>query len=358
MKRRVVSHPGFWLLIITVLICLNIAYANDATIYEQVRPELKDPNGTLAADIHYNYEWTILPGNAHWLSWDLHDNDGVYGDFSSTGNDISFFLVNSANYDKWYNGETFSYYRGSQDVYSGSFTFKIPYDDTWYFIFSNRDAILSTSSVTFDLYMDRTAPTFSVDLSTGSTYSDIKVIHVSANDAKFSVSSIKLYIDSWLEKTDYDGSMTYNWDTKEYSNAQHTIRVTVSDDVGNSDYIEYIVNVYNFIPATTSQTESTSTDPGGAPGPAPLGIPPIVPIGLGLIGLVAVIGGVIFVKGKGGGSPHSVAVSIPPQEPPSDDIAASYSQEKKPSVPPQVVCPFCGSRTQAGLKCEICGADL
>lgn len=359
MKRSGILQ-GIFLTVVLVIISMGIVCANNGTSYKQVKPDSKESNVVLASDIHYSYSWSIAPLGAHSVSWQVHKGDGVYGSFSSSGNDISFYLVDSQDYVKWDNGESFSYYKGSEDVYSGSFTFKIPYDDTWYFIFDNRDSIFHTSDVTFDLYMDTTPPTFTVNLATGSTYSNVKTIIVNANDAKFSVYSISLYIDNSLVTTQYSSSLTYNWDTKDYANGQHTIQVSVSDTVGNAGYDDYIVNVNNYVATTsnpTSSTNPTTSTTSGGNNPAALGALPIIPVGLGLIGLVMLIGGVFAFKGKG--SLSSASASVPAQGPPPDGIAQSYSESAITSAPAQVVCPFCGSRTQAGTKtCQVCGAEL
>lgn len=344
-------------MMILVIIGMSVACANETTTYEQLSPEFMDSKVVLAADTHNHYDESIGPGSAWWVrAYNYQSGTGFYGDFTTTGNDISFFLVDEENFNLWYDGESFYSKKSAHDVYSGSYEYKSTTSGDYYFIFSNRDAFFWTTTLSFDFYVDKTPPAFSVNLNSGTTYSDIKVITVSATDTKFDVGSIKLYVDSVLKKTEYDGSFSYNWDTRDYANNQHTIRVTVSDNVGNSDYREYIVNVNNYLPATT---DSTTSGPSGATNPAPLGISSIIPIGLGLVGLVGVIGVVFVVRGKGKSSPPGVVVPIPAQEPPSDDIVESYSQSKTASTPTQVVCPFCGSRTQAGLaKCQLCGADL
>jgi hypothetical protein len=317
------------------------------------------PIHVAAADSHSHWEETISPGYSWYMYGTINQYSGEYGSFSTTGNDITFYLVDSDNFAKWSDSQSFSSYKSLEDVYSGSYTFRIPFTDTWYFIFDNRDSYFHTTTLVFDSYVDNTAPTFTVSLSNGATYSGIKTIDVSAQDAKFSVASTKLYIDNTLEKTENDGSFSYNWDTTDYSNGQHTIRVTVSDNVLNTDYREYVVNVNNVVP-----TSSTSSGGGGINSPAP-NVPAssasmVVPIAGFLIGVISLIGlALVYSKKRGTGvSPKALISSI--SKPPSPEAeSVSYSTQQKPQVLTSIVCPFCGSRTQGGLpKCQLCGADL
>lgn len=258
-----------------------------------------DPLTTLTSDTilsedYHSSHSIVVPSLSHeYIYWDLDYSDGIYGDFEVTDNTITFFICDQENYDLWDSGETASAYHLQEVVTSYSFHFRIPYDDTWYFVFKNNEILIS-KTVNFDLYRDLTPPSIDMNADTGATYSGIKEITASISEEQFDIGSVRLYIDGSLVDTEYDESFSYSWNTASYSNGAHTIRITATDNVGNSGYEE--VTVYTSNPVTTSTSSTDGGDDGG-------GIPDIPPSFLllatiGIVALIVVVG--IVTRSRGG----------------------------------------------------------
>lgn len=293
----------------------------------------------VVADPHNHYDFTIGPLKHTYLRGTFVVGSGKYGSFTLTsGSDITFYIADEYNYDRAVAGKSYSRYCAKEDVIQGSFKFRIPYADTWYFVFCNADSLFTTQKVSIDLYVDTTAPTFSTNLNAGATYSGVRTITVSASDATFSVKFIKLYINNVLKKTEYDGSLSYNWDTKDYSNKQYTIRIIVSDNVNNERSREYIVKVDNYVAPTGGETTTGRTTTFALPNN-------LIQLGIvfGLL-LILIIGGAYAVKRKGG----------------EEEVVEVLSEQVIPKdVKVLVICPYCGAKTEQGImKCQNCGADL
>jgi hypothetical protein len=251
----------------------------------------------LSDDYHSNHNFVVSIVDHHWVSWTLDGPDGIYGDFEVTDNTITFFICDQENYDLWDSGESASAYHLQEVVSSYSFHFRIPYDDTWYFVFNNNDYFTS-KTVNLDLYKDLTPPSIDMNVDAGATYSGVKEITATINEIQFDIGSVRLYIDGTLVDTEYDESFSYSWNTAYYTNGAHTIRITAADNVGNSGYEE--VTIYSSNAITTSAPTSTSPTGGGDDGSGSLDISPSVLFltTIGVVGLIVVVG--IVSRSRGG----------------------------------------------------------
>jgi hypothetical protein len=324
------KHTGLKLCMVLLLLCATTVMAT-APMSSECEPE---PFAFVADDYHSNHNFVVGLNGHHWVSWSRSQSDGIYGDFEvtapSSGADqiITFFICDEENYNLWDSGEAASVYHLQEHVASYSFHFRVPYADTWYFVFKNY-ALLLTKTINFDLYRDLTAPDIDMNLDTGATYSGIKEITATITEAQFDIETVRLYIDGVLKDTEYDGSFSYSWDTTQYSNG------------------------------------STTT------------------IMLGAVGLIAIIGIVIVAsrRGKGGPAPADVFTPAPPppDEPtpapvkdpapadeiipaqrPSEESESTHFREKEVVTERfMVICPFCGAKNHQGIvKCQKCHADL
>jgi hypothetical protein len=210
-----------------------------------------------SSDTKKHYDLSIGKCDYQYVTWDLQPGDGVYGDFTvtypSSGKAIQFFIADSATYQFWAKGNPISADVSITDT-SGSFKYKIPNSDTWYFVFSNPVDWVDSRKVSFNLCLDQTPPDITTNLVAGMTYSGTEQISVTATDATFNIQSIILSIDSVQVTKTSTSPLSYSWYTSAYDKGTHTVRITASDDVGNTDYQELVVNV-----ASAATTRSTST---------------------------------------------------------------------------------------------------
>lgn len=311
----------------------------------------------VVADAHSTWEWDISPGSYAAVFGHRNEHTGNYGEIIvGDGNDITFYIMTESNYNKYVNDEPFVYQYSRLDSTGFVFTFRFPFTDTWYFVFCNKDAFLETQYVRFELYKDETAPTFTVNLNVGATYSGTKEIIVLANDARFEVYSIEILIDSVVKITRYTDSLSYNWNTKDYSNGQHSIIIRVKDNVNNMYTGGYLVNVDNYVAPTTGETApSVTTEESISEGPEEENPEPGRPSGIGLEDLIrlgitfglplVIVAGVIYAIKRRGKREEVVEVV-------SEQV---ISKDAKVFV----ICPYCGAKTEQGIiKCKKCGADL
>jgi len=143
-----------------------------------------------------------------------------------------------------------------------------------------------------------------------------------------------------LKKTESDSSFSYSWTTTGYSNGAHTIRITASDNVGNSGYEEVVVNVANVV-TTTSTTSTTTTSRSTTTGTQQdMLSPTFTGVVLAVVLSIAAAGGggYAFLRKK----PSKVA-----------------EQQIPVGAKVLVICPFCGAKTEQGVAyCQHCKAPL
>jgi hypothetical protein len=74
----------------------------------------------------------------------------IEGSFS-VSNDIEFFICDADNYTRWKRQESVFLFEHSEQTTGQIFNFTVPYDSTWYVVFSNVQA-QSVISLDADLY--------------------------------------------------------------------------------------------------------------------------------------------------------------------------------------------------------------
>jgi hypothetical protein len=306
----------------------------------------------LAEDGHWHYEFNVGAYSYHYVYGDKVQGHGDYGTFTVHYDDITFFICDQENFDKYKNGESYSRYCVLEDVVDGDYKFRFPYADTWYRVFCNKDSIWP-KDITFDLYHDSTPPDITLNLDTGATYSGIKEIRATASDVSFSVwkLSLQYYLNGWRAvKTEYNTeSISYNWNTKDWDNGDLRWRVVAEDTVNNEAVKEVIVTVYNYVAPTTTIDGTTTTG-----GQTTTNGPPTQTDSTALVMLLGIVGIVgIVIIGIVAASRRSKESS--PEMPGPD----STLKEKEITTKVLIICPFCGAKTEQGLlKCQNCGADL
>ncbi len=307
----------------------------------------------LAEDGHWHFEFNVNAYGYQYVYGTKVEGHGAYGTFTVHYDDITFFIVDQENFDKYKNGQSYSRYCVLLDVVDGDYKFRFPYADTWYSVFCNKDSIWP-KDITFDLYHDSTPPDVTLNLDTGATYSGIKEIRATASDVSFSVwkLSLQYYLNGWRAvKTEYNTeSISYNWDTKDWSNGDLRWRVVAEDTVNNEAIKEVMVTVYNYVAPTTTEvttTDGITTTDGQATtnGPSTYTDPTALLMLLGIVGTVII--GIVAVSRR--------SKEISP-EMPKPDLTL---KEKEITTKVLIICPFCGAKTEQGLtKCQNCGADL
>lgn len=300
-----------------------------------------------AADTLQEFDFNVGPYSYHSVYGSKTEGTGEYGTFTAHYDDITFFIVDQENYDKYVAGQAYSRYEIHANVVTEDYQFRYPHTDTWYRVFDNKDSILA-KDVSLDFYIDRTPPDVTINLDTGATYGGIKEITATATEATFVVwkLSLQYYTGySWtIAKTEYyTESISYNWDTKDFDNDDIRWRVVAEDTVNNVAIKEVIVTVYNYVaPVTTSDsttsTRSTSTTPtGGGVLAATSDITPVILL-IGIIGIVVSAGLYASKRSK-----------------PGEAIIPSINPDAKVLV----ICPFCGSKNEQGITiCSKCNAEL
>ena len=102
-----------------------------------------------------DYIEIIGPGDEDeiYFLFDLKENNVLKIEFEVTagGNkDVDFYILNSVNFVKWNNSESFSYIVFRNRVVYANINFVVPYNDTFYVIFSNSFSIITSKTVEID----------------------------------------------------------------------------------------------------------------------------------------------------------------------------------------------------------------
>lgn len=84
-------------------------------------------------------------------------------------------------------------------------------------------------------------------LTNNATVSGIYIVGANATDDK-RVNRVEFWIDGVKEFTDYSSPYSWSWDTTNYSDGSHTVRVVAYDDDEKSGYQQYSVTVRNAEP--------------------------------------------------------------------------------------------------------------
>jgi hypothetical protein len=82
----------------------------------------------------------------------------IEGSFTANRN-IEFFICDMNNFTSWTKNESVSYFEHSEATTGQSFNFTIPYNSTWYVVFSNIESDIGISLIAEVFYIDQTGST-------------------------------------------------------------------------------------------------------------------------------------------------------------------------------------------------------
>lgn len=318
----------------------NTRVVSNLSAWEQtlILPTDKERIGTVvpADDPYWEFDFWVQNLNYHALSAARDVGDGLYGELTVTsGGTINFFICDQENYDLYSSLQAANVYELNPAVGSLEWTFRVFRSDTWYLVYDNVDSLLTQKHVVGYNSIDITAPVIDMNLDSGSTYSGTKEVTATVLDEVFSVSEVRLDIDGTQVDEENDGSFSYSWDTTKYTDGEHTIRITASDNVGNTDYIEVAVRVSN--------------------------VNYMAILAIGAIGCFVLVGVAVY-RQRARKSETIVPTTVIEPGPTITDEAITPSQ--RVHIPemqrPAGFCPFCGSpRDPPGAKfCRNCGGQL
>ena len=104
-----------------------------------------------------DYIEVITPGDAIYFPFNLTQNDKLRIKFEVTdgGNkDVDFYILDSENFDKWDNDESFTYLIFRNRAVYARINFVVPSNDTYYVIFSNSFSIITSKTVEIDFTLN------------------------------------------------------------------------------------------------------------------------------------------------------------------------------------------------------------
>ena len=150
-------------------------------------------------------------------------------------------MMDEANYNIYADGQTAQGYTVLAGATDESFTFIYPDTGIWYMVVINEG--LDTKYVTLEFAQDETPPDITVNLSNGTSYSGEFEISVSAEDERFDVEVIHLYIDDVEKLFEYDDTLIYQWDTTDFEAGSHNITITATDTLHKTRSVQCLVTV-------------------------------------------------------------------------------------------------------------------
>jgi hypothetical protein len=89
-------------------------------------------------------------------------NVTVTGNFNASGglgNDVEVYIMNTTQYDNWYNGNTTSVYYDSGQVSSANISLPLPAGQSYYLILDNSFSSISGKTVSGEIILTFTQPT-------------------------------------------------------------------------------------------------------------------------------------------------------------------------------------------------------
>ncbi|MGD0329659.1 MAG: emp24/gp25L/p24 family protein [Nitrososphaeria archaeon] len=96
-------------------------------------------------------------------------NVTVTGNFTASGgsgNDIEVYIMNTTQYDNWYNGNTTSVYYDSGRVTTSKISLKLPAGQSYYLILDNNFSSISSKMVSGEIILTFTQPTTTTETTT------------------------------------------------------------------------------------------------------------------------------------------------------------------------------------------------
>ncbi|MHA1929374.1 MAG: Ig-like domain-containing protein [Candidatus Thorarchaeota archaeon] len=245
MRNRLILTICFSVLILCTLMStsptsmdLQFIEARTENILIVEEQQLADDPQTLTFD-----RWTDAFSYDSWYA-ERDIGTGLYGSFETESGGVDFFICDDDNYNLWAGGFSAYVYNLVTDSAGLDWSFEVPYTDTWHFVYSNLDSF-NQVRITGWHRIDRTAPVIVLNLGNGDICSGEVQVTATVTDETFEVASVTLLIDGDLVDTETDEFFSFTWDTTEYSEDSHTLRLTATDSLGNSDYARISVTVAN-----------------------------------------------------------------------------------------------------------------
>ncbi len=203
------------------------------------------PPPTTNKDPSYSYSFTVEANTHDWVSWELTESLGIYGNFTSTGptanKPVDFFICNEANYISFDESGIVS---KLNEIYAnvGAFKFVIPATGLWYWVLYNN----GTEDITVDFVFaqDATAPTIETNLVPDEQYAGIYEVTATITDT-FDIEMVEFLIDSDLITTQTGKNFAYTWVSSLWNNGFHNVTFTARDNVGNKRTIYFQIEILN-----------------------------------------------------------------------------------------------------------------
>lgn len=142
-------------------------------------------NGNVNVRGDLNWSFAIdVPAGAYYYRYAYRERGmGLIGSFRVTsGNDITFFIVDSENFEKLSNGQEFLCYLYHEKIGSLTWKFRVPYSDTWYIIFDNTYSFITTKHVEGWDGIDFTPPRITLNIRDGQVLRGVVAITATAED--------------------------------------------------------------------------------------------------------------------------------------------------------------------------------
>ncbi|MHA1965672.1 MAG: Ig-like domain-containing protein [Candidatus Thorarchaeota archaeon] len=165
--------------------------------------------------------------------------------FSVSGGSLEFFLCSSSDARTWELGGTIflisTNHWGSTTGVTARRTLNSYTSQS--FVFNHEGS--GSRTVIGSIIVDTSGPSISCSLVDNATYNETVTITASAVDTVSDIDELRLFIDNQQKKYTSSGSLSYNWDTSEYSNGEYTVKVTAVDELGYLSQKVYSVWVTN-----------------------------------------------------------------------------------------------------------------
>ncbi len=226
------------------LVLIMIAIATTAALLiafsGYLTPEVPPTEG----DLVYEYDFVTAADDHEFIRWELAAGLGIYGSINVTtpvNAEIVFFICDEPNYQNWTNGDPHSLI-DLRVVDYHEFTFEIPYRSPWHWILFNNGS--ETVDTHVSIAQDSTAPEIDINIVAGETYTGVYNITATISDS-FSIEMAELRIDGLIAITQSGEHFSYSWDTTQWDNGEHQVKLAAYDSVGNSRSIEITVTIEN-----------------------------------------------------------------------------------------------------------------
>ncbi|MGY5852590.1 MAG: Ig-like domain-containing protein [Candidatus Thorarchaeota archaeon] len=228
-------------LLVSILLVILISSYQVSTI---VATEKTSRSDFSPLDTEWEFNLEVLPFHYDFIGGDIEPDTGIYGNLTVTspvGGLVNLVMMDETNYDLYADGQTAQGYTVLYHATDESFTYIYPGTGVWYMVIINEG--LDTKYVTLEFAQDETPPDIIVNLSNGTSYSGEFEISVTAEDERFDVEEIHLYIDGVEKLGRVDNTLIYSWDTTDFEAGSHNITITATDTLHKTRSVQYLVIV-------------------------------------------------------------------------------------------------------------------